>query len=393
MKKIRIAQIIYGLKLAGAEKIVLSLATRIPHDRFETVVVTLTADGALEKPLRDAGVKVVYVPKFTRYDATVLYRLARTLRREGVDIAHTHLFTADSWGRVAAAMARVPLVVSTLHAVDLWLSPLQLSVEKWTSRLAHRLIAVSRAVKDFYISKVGIPPEKISVVCNGIDGSRLPAVVEREGKLRQLGVSPKSLLVGVAARLEEQKDLFTWLRAARIAAGERPDLEFVIAGEGSQREALEEFSRSIGMEQKVHFLGAREDVEEIIAVCDLIMFSSRFEGLSLAMLESMASGKAVIAGRMGETAEIIQHGENGLLTPAGDERELSRAMLSLLKNEGERRRLGEAARKTVMERFSLERMIEGTVQIYEEGLSRRRAAAIKSQILPRPRKGSRDENP
>jgi len=372
VKKIRIAQIIYGLKLAGAEKIVLSLATRIPQDRFETVVVTLTADGAIEKPLRDAGVRVVYVPKFGRYDALVLYRLACTLRGEGIDIAHTHLFTADSWGRVAAAMARVPLIVSTLHAVDLWLSSLQIAVERWTSFYAHRLIAVSGAVKDFYISRAGIPSEKISVVYNGIDISRFPAAVEREGKRRELGISPGGLLVGVAARLEEQKDLFTWLRAARIAAAERQDLEFVIAGEGSQRAALEEFSRSIGMGQKVHFLGAREDVDEIIAVCDLIMFSSRFEGLSLSMLECMASGKPVIASRTGGIAEIIRDGENGVLASPGDERELSRAMLRLLGDEDAGRRLGEAARKTVVERFTIEGMIEGTVQIYEEGFSRRR---------------------
>jgi len=375
VKKIRVAQVIYGLKTGGAEKIVFSLAARIPRERFETVVITFTPGGSLEGRMIEAGVRIVRVPKLGRYDLSVLPRLAMALRREGIEIAHTHLFSADLWGRTAAAMARTPLVVSSLHSVDRWMSPAQIKLEGWTARFARRLIAVSESVKRFYVSGVGIPARKISVVYNGVDVSRLPASVGREKKRRELGVSARGLLVGTAARLEQEKDLFTWLRAARIAAEKAPGLEFVIAGDGSLREALKDYSRGMGMEKRVRFLGERLDAEKIIAVCDLVMFSSKFEGVSLAMLESMVCGKAVIASRVEGIEEVIRDGQDGVLVPPGDERGFAAALLELAGDENRRRRIGEAARKTVAERFSLERMLEGIVRIYDEELAKARSGS------------------
>lgn len=372
MKKIKVAHIIYGLKRAGAEGVLLSLATGMPGERFEPLVVTFTAGGALEESFRAAGVRVVHIPKRRRYDLSVLARLVRFLRRERVDVVHTHLFTADSWGRVAAAAARVPFVVSSLQSVDLWLTPLQLRVEKWTSLFADRLIAVSPAVKEFYVSHVGVPGAKITVVYNGVDCSRLPAAVPREKKRRELGLRNDSLLVGVAARLEEQKDLSTWLHAARIASDRKNDIEFAIAGEGSQRSALEQLAGRLGLEGRVHFLGLRRDVHEIIALCDVMAFSSRFEGLSLALLESMASARAVVTTRIGGNTEVVRHGENGLLVEPGDAAALAEAELALLSDAQMRRRLGDAAQSTARERFSVEGMIRSTVRLYEEGLAERR---------------------
>ncbi|MEI6633619.1 MAG: glycosyltransferase [Chlamydiota bacterium] len=368
MDKIRVAHIIYGLKLAGAEMVVWALTSTADRGRYVQSVITFDAGGPVEGLLREKGIPVICVPKRGRYDVTVLWRLARVLRAERIDVVHTHLFGADAWGRVAAWMARTPFIVSSLHMVDCWLTPFQIAVERWTSFFAHRLIAVSEEVKRFYVSGVGVSEGKVTVVYNGIDCAGLPAAVDGVAKRRELGLQEGGLVVGVAARLEPQKEIFTWLRAARLLAQEYPRLEFVIAGDGSQRREIELFNSSLGMAGKVHFLGVRRDMYEIMAICDCMVFSSRLEGFSIAILESMASGKAVVATRVGGNSEMIDDGINGVLVPVGDPDAIARAVGRLLRDEHARRRMGEAARKTVRERFSVETMTRSICDIYEEGI-------------------------
>lgn len=369
MKKIKIAHIVYGLKLAGAEKLIWYITSRPDRSRYESVVATLSMGGPLQEMLRASGVPVCFMAKRHRYDVSVLLRLVRFLRREHIDLVHTHLFGGDIWGRTAAAIAGVPVIVSSLHGVDVWMSGTQRALERWTARCAHRLIAVSEEVKKSYVSGVGVPAEKISVVYSGIDCSRFPAAVDRGRTLRDLGVPERAVLVGIACRLEPEKDLFTWLKAARIIAAQVTAAEFVIAGEGSQRQELQEFSRNLGISERVHFLGLRDDVAEIFSASDLVMFSSRFEGLSLALLEAMASGRAVIATDIGENRAVIEHGRSGVLVNPGDADALAGAAVRLLKDEKERQRLGEAARLTVKERFGVERWVGEVLAIYEELLA------------------------
>jgi len=368
VRKIRVAHIVYGLKLAGAEKLIWYITSRPDRSRYESVVATLSMGGPMEEMLRDSGVPVCFMAKRHRYDVSVLLRLVRFLRREQIDVVHTHLFGGDVWGRTAAAIARVPLIVSSLHAVDLWLTPFERACERWTACFAHRLIAVSDEVKKFYVSRIGIPEKKLSVVYNGIDCAHLPAAIDRQQKFGELGILGGAPLVAVACRLEAQKELSTWLRAARLIARKIPGIQFVIMGEGSQQQELEELSRNLEISERVHFLGLRADVAEIFSASDLVMFSSRFEGLSLALLEAMASGKAVIATDIGENRAVIAHGRNGVLVNPGDADALAGAAIRLLSDERERERLGEAARRTVRDRFTIERWVGEILAIYEEGL-------------------------
>jgi glycosyltransferase involved in cell wall biosynthesis len=231
---------------------------------------------------------------------------------------------------------------------------------------------------------VGVPAGKISVVYNGIDCSRFPARIDRGRKLLELGVPEGSTVVGIACRLEHEKDLVTWLKAARIIAARVPGAAFLIAGEGSERKALEEFSAALGISGKVHFLGLREDVDQVIAACDLMLFASKYEGISLALLESMASGKAVVTTRVGGNVEVVHDGRNGLLVQPGDENALAAAALRLIGDAAERGRLGDAARRIIRERFSLDRWVREIVGIYEEELGRKsKAQNQKSKTNPK----------
>ncbi|MEJ2745458.1 MAG: glycosyltransferase [bacterium] len=365
MKKIKIAHIVYGLKYGGAEKLIWHVVSRADRARYESMVVTLNMGGPLEDKIRASGVPIHFMAKRGRYDLSVLSRLSRFLRREKIDVVHTHLFGGDVWGRTAAALAGVPLVVSSLQAVDLWLTVYQRALERWTARFAHRLIAASDAVKDFYASTVGIPMEKISVVCNGVDCAKLPAMVDRSAKFRDLGIPDNAPLVTVACRLEAQKDLQTWLRAARRISRDMPEVEFLIAGEGSRRRELEKLSLALGISDRVHFLGLRYDVDEILSISDLVMFSSRFEGLSLALLEAMASGKAVVATDIAENRTVIVQDRTGVLIAPRNHEAFAEAAIRLLGDERKRRRLGEAASMIVRERYGIERCVEEILAIYE----------------------------
>jgi glycosyltransferase involved in cell wall biosynthesis len=374
VRKIKVAQVIYDLRLAGAERIVVELSVRPDRERYDPLVITLRGEGPLKEELRSSGVPVYLLGKRGKCDFTMFWKLVRLLRRQKPDVVHTHLFGPDIWGRTAAAIAGIPCIVSTLHAVDSWLNPFQLFLERSTALFTRRLIAVSEPVRRFYVERVGIAAEKVVLVRNGIDISRFPARVDPAEKRRALGLPEKTMVVGTAGRLEAQKDLFTWLRAARLLLAGRGDLEFIIAGEGSQRARIEDYSKNLGIADRVHFLGARRDVDEIYAICDVIMFSSLFEGLSLTMLEAMASEKAVVATCLAENREVIEDGRNGLLVQVGDDNGLASAVSGLLEHEDERVRLGRAARQTVETRFCIEGLINGVLEVYEKGLARGKAS-------------------
>ncbi|MDD5557269.1 MAG: glycosyltransferase [bacterium] len=366
MGAVRIIHVVYGLKLAGAERLIADLAAGLDRRRYDSSVAVLSMGGPIEAELAAAGVPVRSMRKRGRYDAAVLLRLARLFRRERPDVVHTHLFGGDVWGRAAAAMARVPLIVSTLHGMEDRLSPLQRALERWTARFAGRLLAVSAEVKRFYAEEIGIPAGRIEVVYNGVDCRVAVTAADREAARRELGAAAGVPLVVTACRLEREKDIGTWLRAARLIADASPAARFLVAGEGAMRRGLEEEARSLGLAGAVRFLGLRGDARRILAAADLVMFSSVSEGVSLALLEAMAAGRAVVTTRVGGNREVVRDGVDGLLVPPTDPAALAGAVLRLLGNPGERERLGRAAAETVERRFNRERWLAEMAAVYEE---------------------------
>ena len=297
-----------------------------------------------------------------RVGASRVLRFAREVRARRPDVFHAHLTwpLACKFGLAGAILARVPAIVATLQLfVDF---PIDLSVlvqQRLIATAIDAYIAVSHATAQQLIRKLHWPAQKIQVIHNGITCAPIdlqPDPIERDDR-------PVVLTV---ARLDEQKGH----RYLFEAAVQLPDVQFMLAGDGPLRSALEEQVRTLGLEDRVHFLGHRTDIRDLLTHCDVFVLPSLYEGLPLSILEAMAAGKPVIATQVGGTAEAVLAGETGLLVPPADSTALAAAIHSMLADRAFARRLGTAGRLRVEREFSSDVLLQQVAALYTKLLAR-----------------------
>jgi glycosyltransferase involved in cell wall biosynthesis len=362
---LNVLQLIPTLDRSGAEKQMVLLATGLPRDRFRVEVAALTRLGPLEGELRDAGIPVTLIGKRLKADPLALARLVRFMRSRHFDIVQTWIFAANVYGRLAARRAKVPVVVTAEMAVDLWKSRTQLAIDRKLAGWTDRVVGNSRAVADFYREQAGIAPGKLAVIPSGI-GDEEPPTVDPLATRAALGVPPGSPLVLFAGRLAEQKAVADLIRAADLLQHLRPDLTWLIAGDGPLRDQLEEMAVAFELGHRVRFLGHREDVPALLAAADLLVLPSRYEGLPNVVLEAMRFRKPVVATAAPGTTEVVADGETGLLVPIGKPPALAQAVRTVIDDPALGSRLGAAGRARVEAEFRAATMVERFAALYED---------------------------
>ena len=361
----RVFHLIKSLGRGGAEMLLVENLRLADRGRFDYGYgYFLPWKSAMVPSLREQEAEVTCFDR--RNVATILMaarQVAHHLEEWGADLVHCHLPIAGVVGRLAGRMCGVPVVYTEHNRMERY-HPLTRRLNLLTWRWQERAIAVSAEVASSIHDHAGerVPVE---VVLNGIDidrfdRSRVEAREIREG----LGIPTSVPVVGTVAVFRAQKRLEEWLSAARDLLDEHPDTHFVLVGDGPLREDLVLRARDLGIQDRTHFPGLREDVRPYLAAMDVFMVSSAFEGLPLALLESMAMECGVVATTVGGIPEVIRHGENGFLAPPGRPRELTRLASRILSSPGLGDRMGEAARETVGERFGLKRMTRHLESIY-----------------------------
>jgi glycosyltransferase involved in cell wall biosynthesis len=356
----------------GAQHIV-SLLAHCFHERY-ALSVACAPRGELVTRLLDQGIRVVSIPEFVRNphpwrDAVALWRLFRVMRRERFDLVHAHGTKAGLLGRLAARIARVPVVLFTAHGWAftegraIWQRWLLASVERLAARWSTRIVCVS--AHDWRLAQqFGVGGQtQLVVIRNGIkpvDPPRLDADAVR----RTLGVRELPVIVSVG-RLASQKDPMTLLDAARrLAAG-----TVVLVGDGPLRPTAERYVRRHGLQDRVILAGMRRDVASILAVSDVFVLASRWEGLPLAIIEAMMAGLPVVATRVGGVPELVEDGVTGVIVPPRDSEALAAALRRLLADPGLRSRMGRAGKERAFRDFTEDRMARETEKLYEELLA------------------------
>ena len=276
---------------------------------------------------------------------------------------------ADLFGYVAARAAGVRRVISSRHNDD------QFRYRPRWRRIHRRLwrwyaggIAISESIKRFAVEVEGAPAEKITVVHYGIDFAWLndDDVEAARQKLRaELGLERDALILGMVCRLVEQKGVPYALEAVRRIKKKYPRARLVIAGDGEKADELRRLTSALGIADRVHWLGWRSDAAELMAAFDLLLVPSLGEGFGLVLLEAMARRVPVIASRVGAIPEVIAHGETGILIEPRDVDALAQAMARLLDDRALRKYMGLLGAARLEERFSVERMVEGTIAVYQ----------------------------
>ncbi|HWE36722.1 MAG TPA: glycosyltransferase [Isosphaeraceae bacterium] len=370
---LNVLQLIPTLDRSGAEKQMVLLAKGLPRDRFHVEAAALTRLGPLEAELRDAGVPVTRIGKPWKVDPLALARLTRFLTRKRFDVVQTWVFAANAYGRVAAHLAKTPVVVTAEMAVDLWKTRGHLAIDRRLARWCDKVVGNSNAVVDFY-RRAGIADDKLAMIYSGIDAEEPPAV-DRAAVLAAFGWPADSTLLLFAGRLVPQKGVADLVAALDVLQHIRPKLKALIVGGGPLLSELEETAHAFRLDGAVKFLGHRDDVPRLLAAADLLVLPSRYEGLPNVVLEAMRSRKAVVATAAPGTTEVVADGETGLLVPVGDAVALARAIRTLADDPVLRLRLGEAGRARVDREFGVNLMVDRFAELYES-LARSKGLAV-----------------
>ncbi len=360
---LNVLQLIPTLDRSGAEKQMVLLAKGLPRDRFRVEVAALTRLGPLESELREAGIPITLIGKRLKADPFALLRLSRFMKETHFDVVQTWIFAANTYGRIAAKRAGVPVVVVAEMAVDLWKGGSQLAVDRFLARWTDRVVGNSEAVAAFY-RKNGVPADRLAVIPSGI-GDEEPPEVDPKAVRGSLGLEPDAPLILFVGRLAPQKAVDDLIAALDVLQHVRPDFRALIVGDGPLRAKLEDLVRAFRLGPMVRFLGHREDVPRLLAASDVLVLPSLYEGLPNVVLEAMRFRKPVVATAAPGTTEVVQDGETGLLVPMKAPTALARAIRTVLEDAGLARRLGEAGRLRAEGAFRAEAMVGRFADLYE----------------------------
>jgi L-malate glycosyltransferase len=342
----------------GGERQVFWLAQEMRRLGHRPIIAARAGD-LLATRAAAAGLEVVACDARGELDLRAAWKLRRTIQRLGVHAVHAHTSHAVTIGAVGVLGTSVPLVAS--RRVDFPLRRGPLSRRKYGR--AARIIAVSEAVKRVLISGA-VPARRIDVVPDGTDVTR-PMLPAASGMLRQLGIPAGAPFVVQVAQLVGHKDPLNFVRAMRTVIDAVPAAHALLVGEGPLRADATEESRRLHIDGQVHFAGYRDDADSLLAAADVVVLSSREEGLGSVLLDSLVFGRPVVATRAGGIPEVVIDGQTGVLVPVEDPQALGTSIARLLRDPGLRARMGAAARRRAAE-FSVARMTERTIAIYEE---------------------------
>ena len=366
MKKIKVLRMISNLGVGGVQKRMVSLLPKLNKERYDIIVCSFKP-GELQHCLEQSGIPVKIIPRRFKFDPVCIYRLCSIMKKENIDIVHTHCHKPNTTGRIAAKLAGVPVIIANEHNVDSWKSNWQLILDRWLAAYSDKIIAVSEAVKSFYVKNANISTDKFEVIYNGVDldfwQNNVPAKEIIFKKKTELGLLQDDKVIVAIGRLHPQKGHEHLLRAAKKIIPKMQNLKFLIIGDGPMRLSLESLSERLGIKENIIFTGNREDIKDMLYLSDISVISSIREGFSNVVLESMACGKPLVATDVGGNNEIIIDGENGFIVPSKDEDALADKMLILAGNEELTKKMGLTAKQTV-EKFSLMKMIHETENLY-----------------------------
>lgn len=383
-RRIRVVYLITSLEVGGSERSLVALVQGLPSDQYEKHIVCLSGFGPLEREARSAvdGLHDLRYPRLRHQGRLVpgripgallaFPRFLHLLRQLRPDILHTMIPVCNLWGAIAKTILRDFCLVATKLALGHYRQANRMfaRLEDLFARQYDLVQCKSQGILEDVAIREPIPRDRLRVVYNGIRAERYGAVISQKDNLRtELGVPPTAKIVGMVANLIPYKGHRDVLDAAPAVLAIVPDTWFLFVGrdDGIGTDLVAQ-AEALGISTRILFLGARNDVPELMACMDVLLSASHEEGFSNVILEAMASSLPVVATAVGGNGEAVVHGETGLLVPPRKPSAISTALLEMLAIDGRRRDMGQAGRARVQSMFSYEAMVAGITALYSEAL-------------------------
>ena len=384
-RQLNVVHLIETLGPGGAERLLYTNLKHLDPQRVRSTVITVYPHAThWVQPITELGIPVVSLDcRTTRDIPKGISRLRTWLRANRPDVIHSHLWAANIIARLAGRITKVP-VISSVHNPDhepqAWSDGAQVSLitrhavkalDRWTANLgSDRMIAVSDYVRKGASRDLHYSLDLIKLVYNPFDVDLMKAPVgkDRTELLRELGLSPDSLILLNVARVSPQKGLLYAVRALPAILKQYPQVHLVSVGATTDPVWTAELKReadALGVSEHFRMLGARQDVVDFLRACDIFVFPSLYEGLGIALIEAMAAGCACVATNTGPIPEVVEDGQDGVLVPPADADALARAVCELLRDPDRRSKLSMAARQKAFEKFDPQRSARQLISIYE----------------------------
>ncbi len=365
-RRLRVLHVVEAMDRGGAESLLVEHARHAAAE-VEVQVCALNRGGPALEAARAAGARTTVLgpcPPLAR-----IRRLAALIREGGADVVNGHNPSGGLYAALAARAAGAPVALRTEHSVHYpgRHSRVYPVLEALATRHARRVICVCEAVRASHAPRFGALGRRFVTVRNGVSQPRPGRT--RAAVRAALGLEDGCVAALTVGSLTPQKAQDVLLRAFALAAAALPAARLLVAGDGPLRARLEGACRVAGLTERVRFLGARDDVHDLLAAADLFVLSSRREGLPVTLLEAMAAGRAALATRAGGCGEAIVEGETGRLVAVGDAEALAAALGDMLRDRDGLARMGEAARRRWESGFTAERMVRETEDVYAAALA------------------------
>lgn len=364
MKKINVMQIVYSLDVGGRENVVVNLANRLNPDIFNSFVCCLKSGGAFTAMIKES----VRLFETDKSGIALLFYLVSLLKKEKIAVVHTHNWGTLCEGGLSAKLAGVPVIIHQEHGTLVKMINVKkrrILLQKYFFRfIDDHIIAVSDELREAMSASIGIDKEKIKRILNGVEINCFDIKTRKDEKKKELFINDNDSIIGTVGRLAPIKDQKTLIYAFAKVIKHIPNVKLVIVGDGESRIELEDIASSLQLNESVRFLGMRFDIPELLAIMDLFVLPSLHEGISITLLEAMASRLPVIATNVGGNPEVVLNGKTGILVPHSNPEALAKEIIALLKDEQTRKNYGIYGQQVVQKNFSLEEMVNNHEELY-----------------------------
>lgn len=381
LRKPRVAHVLNTIGLGGVPEAALHLMRALPPGRFDCRVYVMKRsddeeEGRAERLARfeDAGVPVAF-PRAAGEKLALASDLCAWLVAEGIDILHTHSYKPNLYARLAGLPCREGGLRIAAHYHNQydnkWEKDGSLTLERLLARSSDALLAVSGSVRDHVAERLGVAPERVDVILNGVEAERF-AGHDPAAARAKFGLPAGRPVVGIVGRISQQKGQEDFLRAAQLLAPRFPEALYLVVGSADDEKLLarmQGLAMELGLGDSVRFTGHVTDMPALYAALDVLVAPSRWEGFGLMLVEAMAAGKPIVASRVGAIPEVVGGSGAALLVPPADPAAIAEAVCALLAEPARRAAMGAAGRERARD-FSWEASGRRLAAVYERILGR-----------------------
>jgi len=369
--KRRVLELVGSFDQGGSERQALHLSQALRDEgSFDVYISCLNRSGSLLDEFRwldEASIPEFKLTSFYNFNfLKQVRRCADYMKSNRIELVHTHDFYTNVFGMAAGALAGVKVRIASKRETGMR-SEAQRFVENRTFNLAHAILANSDAVKN-YLLKSGLASHKITTIYNGLEFARVkPSETDRGTILRELDLAPErnARFVTIVANLRSRvKNHQMFLRAAHVVSENVENVNFIIAGEGELLTETKEFARSLGIAERTFFLGRCTKIAELLSITDVCVLSSESEGFSNSILEYMAAARPVVATAVGGASEAVADNVSGFLVASNDHGALAQRIVELLRDPEKAAKMGNAGRKIVEDKFSIDGQFAKVMRLY-----------------------------